>query len=208
MLDYRDIIYISADKDALEQLDVLYHSAIRFVTNAPYRTHHCTLYSSVNWSSLYTRRKTQWLMLTYKTLLVLTPPHLSYLLQPSSSTNNTCSASHILLKVPKHTHPWVSRLFSSLQLATGTSCNKHSNWTVLSQSLNTKTKLWTLLLTIVTALRDVLWSLPSCLLCCCLCPIMFVPCFVLLPCYVATMLLSCVAALGLSSFSVVLSLLS
>ena len=31
------------------QLDVLYYSAIRFTTNAPHRTHHCTLYSSVNW---------------------------------------------------------------------------------------------------------------------------------------------------------------
>ena len=55
-------------KGALEQLAVLYYSAIRFATNAPYRTHHCTLYSSVNWSSLYTCYKTHWLMLIYKTL--------------------------------------------------------------------------------------------------------------------------------------------
>ena len=82
MLDYGDIIYRSAGKGALERLDVLYHSAIRFATNAPYRTHHCTLYSSVNWSSLYTRRKTHWLMLIYKTLLGLTPPYLRYLLHP------------------------------------------------------------------------------------------------------------------------------
>ena len=73
ILDYGDIIYRSAGKGALERLDVLYHSAIRFATNAPYRTHHCTLYSPVNWSSLYTRRKTHWLMLIYKTLLGLTP---------------------------------------------------------------------------------------------------------------------------------------
>ena len=42
MQDYRDVIYRSAGKDALEWLDVLYHSAIRFATNAPYRTDHCT----------------------------------------------------------------------------------------------------------------------------------------------------------------------
>ena len=131
-------------------------------------------------------------MLIYKTLLGLTPPYLRYLLQPSSSTYNTHSASHILS--PKRTHPWVAPVFSSLQLATGTSCNKHSNWTVLSQSLHSKTQSWTLLLTVVAALRDVLLSLPSCPLCCCLCPIMFVPCFVLLPCCVATMLLSCCVA--------------
>ena len=52
LLDYGDVIYRSASKGALEWLVVLYHSAIRFATNVPYRTHHCTLYSSVNWSSL------------------------------------------------------------------------------------------------------------------------------------------------------------
>uniref|UniRef100_A0A8C8GKC9 Selenoprotein F n=1 Tax=Oncorhynchus tshawytscha TaxID=74940 RepID=A0A8C8GKC9_ONCTS len=79
---------------------------------------------------------------------------------------------------------------------TGTSCNKHSNWTVLSQSLHSKTQSWTLLLTAVAALRDVLLSLPSCPLCCCLCPTMFVPCFVLLPCCVAAMLLLCCCQLS------------
>ena len=48
MLDYGDVIYRSAGKGAIEQLDALYHLAIRFATNAPYRTHHCTQYSSVN----------------------------------------------------------------------------------------------------------------------------------------------------------------
>jgi hypothetical protein len=52
MLDYGDVIYRSSGKGALKRIDVLYHSAIRFATNAPYRTHHCTLYPSVNWSSL------------------------------------------------------------------------------------------------------------------------------------------------------------
>ena len=126
MLDYGDIIYRSAGKGALEQLDVLYHSAIRFATNAPYRTHHCTLYSSVNWSSLYTRRKTHWLMLIYKTLLGLTPPYLRYLLQSSSSTYNTSSGSHILLKVSKaHT----SLGCSSFQFAAA------SDWNELQQTL-------------------------------------------------------------------------
>ena len=77
MLDYGDIIYRLAGKDALKRLDVLYHSAIRFATNAPYRSHHCTLYSSVNWSSPYTCCKTHWLTLVYKTLLGLTPPYLT-----------------------------------------------------------------------------------------------------------------------------------
>ena len=101
MLDYGDIIYRSACKGALEKLDVIYHSAIRFATNAPFRTHHCTLYSSVNWPSLHTRRLTHWFMLIYKTLLGLSPPYLCQLLQISSASYNTQSARHILLKVPK-----------------------------------------------------------------------------------------------------------
>ena len=80
-------------------------------------------------------------------------------------------------------------LFSSLQLATRKSCNKHSNWTVLSQCLHSKTQSWTLLLTVEAALSESLLSLPSCSLCCCLCPIMFVPCFVLLPCCCHVLLL-------------------
>ena len=158
MLDYGDIIYRSEGKGAFERLDVLYHSAIRFTINAPYRTHHCTLYSSVNWSSLCTHHKTHWLMLIYKTLLGLTPPYLRYLPQPSSSTYNICSANHILLKFY---------------------LNLFIQWL----------KSLTLLLTVVAALRDVLLSLPSCPLCCCLCPIMFVPCCChgLLPCYVVVL---------------------
>ena len=85
--------YRSAGKGVLERLDILYHSTIWFATNAPHRTHRCTLYSSVNWSYLYTRRMTHWLMLIYQTRLGLTPPYLRDPLQTSSSTYNTCSAA-------------------------------------------------------------------------------------------------------------------
>ena len=74
MLDYRDVSYRSAGKDTLDRLDVLYHLAIRFATNAPYRTHHCTLYSSINWYPVY--RLQDPLVDAYKTLLGLTPPYL------------------------------------------------------------------------------------------------------------------------------------
>ena len=111
------------------------------------------------------------------------------------------------------THPWVAPLFSSLQLATGTSCKKTLKLDVLSPSLHAKTQSWKLLLTVVAASRDVLLSLPSCPLCCCLCPIMFVPCLccyhvVMLCCYhaVCHVLLPCyVVVLGLFLCSVLLS---
>ncbi|KAJ4922305.1 hypothetical protein JOQ06_021395, partial [Pogonophryne albipinna] len=58
LFHYGDTIYRSACKGALDHLDVLYHSAIRFATN---RTHHCDLYSLANWPSLETRRNIHWL---------------------------------------------------------------------------------------------------------------------------------------------------
>jgi hypothetical protein len=71
-----------------------------------------------------------------------------------------------------------------------------SDWNELQQTLNLDSYLNLFiqrlnhghLLTVVAVLRDVLLSLPSCHLCCCLCLIMFVPCFVLLPCCAAAML--------------------
>ncbi len=74
MLDYGDIIYRSACKGILSKLDTLYHSAIWFATNASFSTHHCTLYSLVQWPSLHTRRNMHWFTFIYKTLLGLTPP--------------------------------------------------------------------------------------------------------------------------------------
>uniref|UniRef100_A0A3B3CX90 Reverse transcriptase domain-containing protein n=1 Tax=Oryzias melastigma TaxID=30732 RepID=A0A3B3CX90_ORYME len=101
ILDYGDVIYRSASKHLLQKLDPLYHSAIRFITNAPFKTHHCTLYSSVNWTSLFTRRKCHWLLLIYKTLLGLSPPYLRQLLHTSSPVYNTRTSKLLLLKVPK-----------------------------------------------------------------------------------------------------------
>ena len=213
MLDCGDIIYRSAAKGALERLDVLYQLAIRFATNAPYRTHQCTLYS-VSWSSLYTRQKGHWLMLIYKPLLGLTPPYLIYLLQPSSSTYNTRTASHILFKGLK---AYTSLGYSSFQFAAACDWNELQQTLdktnqFLSQSLHSKTQSWTLLLKVVAALCDVLLSLSSCPLCSCLCPIMLVSCFVLLLCCVVTMLcchvlFPCyVVVLGLSLCSGVFSL--
>ena len=207
MLDYRDIIYRLAGKGALERLGILYHSAIIFATNAPYRTHHWTLYSSVNWSSLYTHRKTHWLMRIYKTLF-----------RPQSPLSEISTAALILhiqhpfwqshsVKGPRSTHPWVAPLFSSLQLVTGTSCNKHSNWTVKSQSLHSKTQLWTLTescgcfvwyIVVSTFLPFVMLSVPNnvCTLFCaatmCCCHVVLLPCAAaMLCCYHVVVMLCC-----------------
>ncbi|CDQ73139.1 unnamed protein product [Oncorhynchus mykiss] len=69
-------------------------------------------------------------MLDYREVIYrsagLTPPCLRYLLQPSSSTYNTHSASHILLKIPK-AHTSLGR--SSFQFAAA------SDWNELQQTL-------------------------------------------------------------------------
>ena len=45
ILDFGDVIYKIDSNTLLNKLDAVYHSAIRFVTKAPYTTHHCDLYA-------------------------------------------------------------------------------------------------------------------------------------------------------------------
>jgi hypothetical protein len=61
VLDFSDVIYKIASNTLLSKLDAVYHSAIRFVTKAPYTTHHCDLYAFVGWPSLHIHRQTHWL---------------------------------------------------------------------------------------------------------------------------------------------------
>ena len=77
ILDFMDVIYKIASNTLLRKLDAVYHSAMRFVTKAPYTTHHCDLYALVGWHSLHIRCQTHWLQVIYKSLLVKAPPYLS-----------------------------------------------------------------------------------------------------------------------------------
>jgi hypothetical protein len=160
-------------------------------------------------------------MLIYKSLFGLTYPHLRYLLQPSSSTYNTHSASHILLKVHKvHT----SLGCSSFQFTAA------SNWNELQQTL--KLDSFISIPSFKDSIMDMLtdsWLLCGMYCCLYLLALCAVVCakeclyhVVLLPCYAATILLSCcvatmlccpvllpcyVVVLGLTLCSFVLSLL-
>uniref|UniRef100_A0A8C7DA57 Reverse transcriptase domain-containing protein n=1 Tax=Oncorhynchus kisutch TaxID=8019 RepID=A0A8C7DA57_ONCKI len=95
ILDFGDVIYKIASNTLLNKLDAVYHSAIRFVTKAPYTTHHCDLYALVGWPSLHTRRQTHWLHVIYKTLLGKVPPYLSLLVTIASPTCSTRSSRYI-----------------------------------------------------------------------------------------------------------------
>ena len=67
ILDFGNVIYKIASNTLLSKLDAVYHSAIRFVTKAPYTTHHCNLYALVGWLQIC--RQTHWLQVIYKSLL-------------------------------------------------------------------------------------------------------------------------------------------
>jgi hypothetical protein len=86
ILDFGDVIYKIASNTLLSKLDAVYHSAIRFVTKAPYTTHHCDLYALVGWPSLHIRRQTLWLQVMYKSSLGKAPPYLSSLVTIATTT--------------------------------------------------------------------------------------------------------------------------
>ena len=79
ILDFSDVIYKLASNTLLRKLDVVYHSAIHFITKAPSTTHHCDLYALVGWPSLHICCKTHWLQVIEKSLLDKAPPYLSSL---------------------------------------------------------------------------------------------------------------------------------
>lgn len=101
ILDYGDIIYRSASKALLNKLDVIYHTAIRFVTGVPFNTHQCNLYSLVNWPSLHSCRLIHWYHFIYKTITGNTPSYLGSLLCISNMNCNLRSSSYINLVIPK-----------------------------------------------------------------------------------------------------------
>uniref|UniRef100_A0A8C7SC08 Reverse transcriptase domain-containing protein n=1 Tax=Oncorhynchus mykiss TaxID=8022 RepID=A0A8C7SC08_ONCMY len=130
ILDFGDVIYKIASNTLLNKLDAVYHSAIRFVTKAPYTTHHCDLYALVGWPSLHTRRQTLWLHVIYKTLLGKVPPYLSSLVTIASPTCSTRSSRYISLVTPK-TNYFFGRLSFQFSAA--------NDWNELQTSLKLET---------------------------------------------------------------------
>jgi hypothetical protein len=90
-----------ASNTLLNKLDTVYHSAIRFVTKAPYITHHCDLYALVGWPLLHTRRQTHWLQVIYKALLGKAPPYLNSLVTIAAPTRSTSYSRYISLVTTK-----------------------------------------------------------------------------------------------------------
>jgi hypothetical protein len=130
ILDFGDVIYKIASNTLLSKLDAVYHSAIRFVTKAPYTTHHCDLYALVGWPSLHVRRQTHWLQVIYKAMLGKVPPYLSSLVTMATPTRSTRSSRCISLIIPK-----AKTSFGRLSFQFSAACD----WNELQKSLKLET---------------------------------------------------------------------
>ena len=126
ILDFGDVIYKIASNTLLNKLDAVYHSAIRFVTKAPYTSHHCDLYVLVGWPSLHIRRQTHWLQVIFKYLLGKALPYLSSLVTIATATSSSSSSRHIFQwSPPKPIPPSAAFPSSSLLPMTGKNCKNH-----------------------------------------------------------------------------------
>ena len=126
-----------ASNNLLSKLDVVYHSAIRFVTKSPYTTHHCDLYAFVGWPSLHIHCQTHWLQVIYKSLLGKAPPYLSSLVTYAPPSRSTRSSRYISLVAPKPTSSLAAFPSSFLLPMTGTNCKSHWSWRLISLHLYT-----------------------------------------------------------------------
>ena len=86
ILDFGNVIYKIDPNTLLGLHPICYHSAIRFVTKAPYTTHHGDLCAPVGWPSLHIRLQTHWLQVICKSLLGKAPPYLSSLVTIAAPT--------------------------------------------------------------------------------------------------------------------------
>jgi hypothetical protein len=99
-------------------LDAAYHSAICFVTKAPYTIHHCDLHAVDAWPSLH------------KSLLGKAPPYLSSLVTIAAPTHSTRSSRYISLVIAK-----VNSSFGCLSFQFSVA----NDWNKLQKSLKLET---------------------------------------------------------------------
>ena len=100
VLDYGDTIYGNAVPTTLDPLKTVYHSAIRFITEDAFRTHHCLLYDKVKWLSPENRRKLHLYMFIFKALAGNLPPYISSMLSLKSNSQGTRSINWITYETP------------------------------------------------------------------------------------------------------------
>lgn len=113
IIDYGDLVYMHAASSVLRKLDSVYHAALRFVCGAEYRTHHCILYESLSWFSLYHRRNLHMYVFIAKALLGKLPSYITKFLTFYTNGYGTRSQLHLCLKVPRVFTEFGKHAFSS-----------------------------------------------------------------------------------------------
>ncbi|KAK0147983.1 hypothetical protein N1851_012350 [Merluccius polli] len=74
ILDYCDVVYISAPKSVLVPLIKVYNRTCRFILECPYLTHHCLMYQSLQFPSPHARRQLHWFQFIFKCIHFNYPP--------------------------------------------------------------------------------------------------------------------------------------
>ena len=92
--------FSTASAHSLHLLDAAYHGSLRFITGCKPLTHHCTLYSLTDWSSLSMRRTTHWYLFIYKSIIGLLPSYLSTYLTRKQSDHSLRSLDYITFAIP------------------------------------------------------------------------------------------------------------
>ena len=94
------MVYRHASATSLKALEAVYHSALKFITEVTYITHHCTLYEKVGWISLSARRDLHLFLFIYNALLGKLPAYIASLIDWYSSPYQT-RAGRLALKIPQ-----------------------------------------------------------------------------------------------------------
>lgn len=100
IIDYCDVIYQSAHKSDLALLNIAYNRLCRFVLGCPFLTHHCTMYTRLNWPTLNMRRHMHWLQLIYKCIYFNYPSYLQQYLIPYTTSYHIRHSSQPFFSVP------------------------------------------------------------------------------------------------------------
>ena len=131
LLDYMDVLYMNASAQSLYLLDAAYHGVLRFRTSCKSLTHHCSLYSLVNCSSLSMSRTLRWYNFIYKSILGLLPTYLSTYMSHKQCCHSLRCQDFITLSIHSvHTELGRSRAWPIYRLADNIGQHLGSDWVI------------------------------------------------------------------------------
>lgn len=84
-LEYYDIIWRRTSSAAHKPISVLYNRAARLISQCDYKTHHCELYSKLNWFPPSAKPESYLAQIVYKCRNNMSPTYLNDRLQKAST---------------------------------------------------------------------------------------------------------------------------